>query len=278
MNSVVYVNSKIKEAYDEDGFISRIKDRFRITFKGESFIKDLKLSVSKVKLPPNFNRSAYMKNMELAGRFAKEKNICLAPKTFRKLDYELLNSHQRRLFGYSVVKSIQLMLRIKNKSIRNSCIVIYNAEDYMNKEVIFELSKLCRYFILLSKDLKEACKLRDYVIANYGVSPVVTNDFKFAVEKADFIVTPDFFPLNLTSPIWCMDNKVTGVDTSRGYINDVTFKTPWEENIQDMSIELLGAIMSIMDSKCDDMDETLRHNGICIDKIMLSNNKVYLDR
>ena len=38
----------------------------------------------------------------------------------------------KRFMAFSVVKSLKLILRIRHKSIRDSCIVIYDAADDIN--------------------------------------------------------------------------------------------------------------------------------------------------
>ena len=81
MKPIVYVNSDVKNSYEDSTLIGRIKDRFRISFLGESFIKELGLNISRVKLPPNFNEKAYWKNLEIVRRKVRNKDIGLDLKT-----------------------------------------------------------------------------------------------------------------------------------------------------------------------------------------------------
>ena len=273
MNSIIYINCDVKSAYEEYNFRSRIKDRFKVASQGESFIQELGIKIAHVKLPPNFSNLAYTKNIERAKSFVKKGKVQLAPKTFRNLDYNILTDYQKKFFAYSVVKSVQLMLRIKNKSIKNSCIVVFDAEDFINRSIIFELAKVCKYFVLLSEKLSNVRVISDYVIANYGVSPVVSNDFKYALNNADFIITSRKIKNNVSCPVWCLDNTYKPDAGKAKFINDVFYNVPWQIENKEMSIELLGAVLSIIGES--DVDKFLSGGGIYIDKIKFNDILTY---
>lgn len=268
MKPVVYISSDLNKCYEDGSFLGRIKDRVKITLEGESFIEDLNMNISRVKLPPNFNKRAYTKNMEIARKYMKGTEANLAPKTSRIFDYEYLNDFQRRLFAYSVVNSIKLLLRLKKKSIKNSCIVIYDAAENINSNIISELAKESRYCVLLSKNIKKASVLSDYIIANYGVSPIVTNDVKYALESADFIITSESIEVNSKKSIWYINNMFRPSFQDNA-VNDVTYSVPWEMNGLEVPAELLGAILSQMDQK--DIEASLKYNGVFMDKIKFNN-------
>lgn len=266
MNQVVYVESDIDEAYEKEGFYSRLSDRFKIRYNGENIIKDLGMSIKRYNIPPNFNLNSYRSNMDLIIKKSKylHGSSTLAPKTLRKYDYAYYNNFQKNFLGYSVSKSIQLMLRIKNKSIRNSCILIYDAADQMNEYVIYELAKRSRYLIFLSENMYKINRLREYIIANYGMSPMVTNDFEYSIKCADFIVTSGDISIDADCPIWYLDNSLKAVENKDNFINHIEYVTPWSEN-QNMDMELLGAVLSRIGDK--DIDKSLNSNGIFIDEI-----------
>lgn len=268
MKPVVYISSDLNKCYEDGSFLGRIKDRVKITLEGESFIEDLNMSIARVKLPPNFNKRAYVKNMEIARRYMKNPDGNLAPKTSRMLDYEYLNEFQKRLFAYSVVNSVKLILRLKKKSIKNSCIVIYDAAENINCNIISELAKESKYCVLLSNNIKKVSVLSDYVIANYGVSPIVTNDINYALESADFIITSEPIEVSSKTPIWYINN-LFHPSFQDNAVNDVTYSVPWEMKGIEVPIELLGAILSQMDQK--DIEASLKYNGIFMDKIKFNN-------
>jgi hypothetical protein len=263
MNPVVYVSTDIKKAYEDDSFLGKIRDRLRINVEGESFIEELKLKVARIKLPPNFNQRAYMNNIAVTQRFVRKKSGVIAPKTFRYLDYNLLNEFQKRLFAYGVVNSIKLLLRVAQKSIRSSCIVIFDAADDINYNSICELAKECKYFILLSDNLKKAGNLSDYIIANYGVSPIVTSDYDYAMSKADFVISSR--DLEIDKPTWYINNFYLPQSSKAIAVNDISFAVPWKVDDIEFSFELLGAILGQMQEK--DVEAALRYNGIYLDKI-----------
>jgi hypothetical protein len=263
MNPIVYVSTDLKKAYEDDSFLGKVRDRLRINVEGESFIEELNLKIARIKLPPNFNQKAYEKNMAVTQRFMKKKNAVIAPKTFRYLDYNLLNEFQKRLFAYGIVNSIKLLLRIGQKSIKSSCIVIFDAADDVNHNAICELAKECKYCILLSNNLKKVSNLSDYIIANYGVSPIVTSDYDYAISKADFIISSKDIDLN--KPVWYINNSYLPENPLGLAVNDISFAVPWKAYGLEFSFELLGAVLCQMQER--DIEKALKYNGIYLDKI-----------
>jgi hypothetical protein len=263
MNPIVYVSADLKKAYQDDSFLGKVRDRLRINVEGESFIDELGLKIARIKLPPNFNQKAYEKNMAVTQRFMKKKDAVFAPKTFRYLDYNLLNEFQKRLFAYGIINSIKLLLRTSKKSIKSSCIVIFDAEDDVNYNAVCELAKECRYFILLSNNLKKASSLSDYIIGNYGVSPIVTSDYDYAMGKADFIISSRDIETN--KPTWYINNFYMPQSTLALAVNDISFAVPWKTDGLEFSFELLGAVLSQMQER--DVEKALKYNGIYLDKI-----------
>lgn len=266
MNPIVYVNTDIKKAYYDESFLGKIKDRLRISFEGESFIEELDLKIACVKLPPNFNPKAYKTNMETTKKYMKKRKTLLAPKTSRYLDFELLNDFQKKLFAYGIVNSIKLILRIKNKSIKSSCIAVYDAAEDINRHIIYELSKECKYCILLSNNISATSRLRDYVTANYGISPIITTDEAYALSKADFVISSKNLEVN--NLVWYIDNLFSPEESRSLAVNDISFAVPWKKDNLNFSFELLGAILSQMQEK--DIEASLKYNGIYLDKILFN--------
>lgn len=265
MNSIVYVNSDIRQSYNEYSFFSRIRDRFKISLQGESLIKDLGVQIIQVKLPPNFNERAYLKNLAVAKKMSRVSNSLLAPKTYRILDYGLYNEAQRRLFSFSVVQSVKMVLRMVHRSIKNSCIVIYEPGSHIIDNIAFELAKEAKYIVLLSEKLQKAHRLSEQIIASYGVSPVITDDYNFALQEADFIISLKGLQGIGKKPVWYLDNVLEPQDSGMLAVNDVAFFTPWNIASESMSMELLGAILGLMGEK--DLEEAMKRNGIYIEAI-----------
>jgi hypothetical protein len=266
MNPVIYMNCNLKNRYNKNTFFSKIKDNLSTAFKGERFIQELNLTISQIKFPPNFNPAAYKRNVERARGFIKGRYSYISPKTLRVLDYEVLSCFQKQLIAYSVVKSIQLILRNSKKSIKSSCILVYDSTDSINRNIIYELSKAARFVILLSENIKRNQKIQDYVMGEFGISPVVTNDFKYAVNCADFIVSSRNIDFQVKAPVWYMDNGYNPANEGGLIINDVDYKVPWDiEEFSNMPPELLGAILGQMQEK--DIEKSLKTNGIYLDGI-----------
>ena len=196
-------------SYNEFGFLSKIKDKRKIKLIGNEYIKELDIKVTSVRLPPNFNKNAYLNNLTYAKKICKCKEVQLSLKTLRLVDYDYFNLFQKRFLAFSVIKSIQLMLRMRNKSLKNCCIVVYDAVEIINYNIIVELAKQSKYIVFLSWDLAKARKLADYIIANFGVSPIVTNDELYAIKIADFIISSKEYKFSSGKLVWLLDNSIT---------------------------------------------------------------------
>jgi hypothetical protein len=265
MYPVIYLSCDLKNRYNKFNLFSRIKDSLNTKLLGESFIKELGVEIAQVRLPPNFNRRAYIKNVENSKKLVSSHYPVLSPKTLRIYDYRFLNPFQKKLIAYSIVKSIQLILRVKNKSIKNSCILICDALNDMGFDVLQELAKHARYIVLLSNSLDRLSSKSDFIVANYGVVPVITNDLKYAAEAADFVISNMEIDISKETPIWYMDNSYIPSQQNKFIVNDVSFKVPWDTKHSEMPSELLGGILGQMGER--DVEKSLKYNGIYLDKI-----------
>ena len=272
MKSILCVTSNIDNLYNEFGFLSKIKDRLKMKVMSNEYIKELDIKVTSVRIPPNFNRKAYLNNLTYAKKICKCSEVQLSPKTLRPMDYNYFNEFQRRFLAFSVIKSIQLMIRMRNKSLKNCCIVVYDAVEMINYNIIVELAKHCKYIVFLSSDLVKARKLADYIIANFGVSPIVTDDELYAVKIADFIISSKDYEFGSGKLVWFLDNSIS---TAKNIIavNDVSYNVPWKAFKGDFSIELLGSILCQMQES--DIEKALKYNGIYLKKIKFNNNVIY---
>jgi hypothetical protein len=266
MYPVICMNCDLDSIYEKNNLFSRIRDRCILNVKNKSRIGELKLTIANVNFPPNFDNISYSRNVERARRLIKARNVVISPKTLRIYDYQILNNFQKNLLAYSVVKSIQLILRNRNKSIKSSCILVYDAADLINQKVIYELSKVAKFIMLLSKDTKTLEKMSNVIISNYGISPVITKDYQSAYKSADFIVSSRLIEAQVNAPIWYMDNRMVPLSQDIIAINDVDYAVPWDnERYSKMQPELLGAILCQMEET--DVEKSLRYNGICLEAI-----------
>ncbi len=269
MKPILCVTSNTHNSYNQFGFLSKIRDKRKIKLISSEYIKDLDIKVASIRLPPNFNRSAYLYNLAYAKKICKFKNVELSLKTLRILDYNYFNKFQRRFFAFSVIKSIQLMLRIRNKSLKNCCIVVYDAVDMINYNIIVELAKQSKYIVFLSWDLVKARKLADYITANFGVSPIVTDDEPYAIKIADFIISSKNYEFSNEKLVWLLDNSVS---ESKNIIavNDVSYSVPWNAHEVNFSAELLASILCQMQEK--DIEKAIKNNGIYLKEVKFNNN------
>ncbi|WP_163195376.1 hypothetical protein [Clostridium thermarum] len=276
MYPIAHVTCDIARGYESDYWLTRIKERFSISKRGESYIKDLNLKISRISLPPNYNQKNYINNMSLAAKKVSRSNVYMAPETWRLYDYNnIYNTFQKKMFAHSVIDSIKLLLRVSNKSLKSSCIAIYDACDNVNKAIIEEAAKNCRFIILISNFMDKLNKLCNYIISEYGISPVITNDIKYAFQKANFIITSRKVQIKSEAFTWYVDNSFQP-DVSQGKaVSEVTYSVPWQGDYSVMSPQLLGAILCQMGSRSN-IEDILKQNDIYIDSILFNGKVINL--
>ncbi|HEY8888706.1 MAG TPA: hypothetical protein VIM70_00375 [Clostridium sp.] len=271
MKPILCVTSNIDNLYNEFGFLSKIKDRLKIKLIKNEYIKELDIKVTNVWLPPNFNKKAYLNNLAYAKKICKCNEVQLSLKTLRTMDYNFFNDFQKRFLAFSVIKSIQLLLRMRNKSLKNCCIVVYDACDMINYNIVVELAKQSKYIVFLSSDLVKARKLADYIIANFGVSPIVTDDELYATKVADFIISSKDYEFSYGKLVWYVDNSISMANNSVA-VNDVSYNVSWNTLSVDFSTELIGSILCQMQE--NDIEKALKYNGIYLKEIKFNNNVI----
>jgi len=249
VKSVLYADSNITKFYDDDSFWGSIKDRFKIRMKEELFIKELKLKIKNIKFPPNININSYNNNILRAKKMCKIKDIELAPKVYRYLDYTLYSKFQKNLMAFSIVESSKIILRNKKKSIRRSCMVVYDASDPILFDTICYLAKEAKYIILLSEEITKVNNISKYIMANYGVTPIITSDIEFSFKNGDFIITSKGITIDNNKCVWYVDNSYIPYNINNNIVNDISYKIPWKFKYNEVSFELLGSILSQMDEQ-----------------------------
>ncbi|MGH4137975.1 hypothetical protein [Clostridium sp.] len=271
MKPILCVTSNIDKSYNEFGFLSKIKDKRKIKLIRSEYIKELDVKVTSVKFPPNLNEKAYLNNLAYAKKICKSREVQLSVKTLRPLDYNYFNSFQKRFLAFSVIKSIQLMLRMRSMSLKNCCIVVYDAIDMINFNIIVELARQSKYIVFLSRDLTKARKFADYITANFGVSPIVTDNELYATKIADFIISSKNFEFSSGKLVWLIDNRMKG-NNNIVTVNDVSYNASWNTLKVDFSMELIGSILCQMQEQ--DIEKALKYNGIYLKEIKFNNNVI----
>ncbi|OAA82963.1 hypothetical protein [Clostridium ljungdahlii] len=273
MKSILYTTSQKTGFYNDSSFWGKIKDRFRLKLKEKIFIKELKLEIKNVRFPPNINIESYNSNILRAKKISGIRDMELAPKVYRYLDYNLYNKFQRELMAFSIIKSLKIILRIKKKSIRHSCIVVYDASEKILFDTICYLAREAKDIILLSRDIMKTNNIGQYIIANYGVTPIITSDMKFSFKNADFVISSKNIIVKSDAYVWYIDNSYIPSDKSV-IVNDVSYKVPWNFKYSEVSFELLGSILCQMNEK--NVEKSLSYNGIFLDKIKFNEDMIVL--
>ncbi|MBU3158845.1 hypothetical protein KPL37_03530 [Clostridium frigoris] len=271
MKPILCITSNIDNSYNQFGFLSRVRDKLKTKIITSEYIKELDIRFINARMPSNFNNRAYYYNVNYAKKISKCTEVQLSLKTLRPMDYNYYNDFQKRFLAFSVIKSVQLMLRVRNKSIKNCCIVVYDACDAINYNIILQLAKYSKYIVLLSSDLTKSRKLADYIVASYGVSPIVTDDEIYATKIADFIISSRNHEFDYGNLVWFLDNSINKRQNITA-VNDVSYSVPWNITSADSSIELVGAILCQMQE--DDIEKSLKYNDVHLKEIKFNNNVV----
>lgn len=268
MKPIAYVITDFTNVYNDYSLISRITDRLKIHLTGKDYIKELDLDIMKIYLPPNINQIAYSNNIKKIKKYSRKKDIAVAPKTYRLLDYNIYNDFQKNLLGFTVVNSSKLVLRTFKKSIRDSCIVLYDSSSVLCERILDYLAREARYVILISNNRSKLKKLQEYVSANYGISVITTSEINSVLKIADMIITTKDIVVDGDIPIWYLDNLYRPEKKKRYAINDVSYKVPWDINLKNLPMELVGAVLSQMGEK--DVEKSLNSNEIFINNVVFN--------
>lgn len=220
--------------YDKLTLLSKITDKMKCGIDKKIYVKEIDLNIYCGMLPQNKHQVSYCNNIKNVTSKMKSHNFIISPKGIRDYDYHFTNSFQKELFSYSVVKSIKLILRKTNKSLKNSTILIDEASDPKVSGILKEISKSCRHIILLSRNIKETLKIQQNIISNFGVSPEVTCDEQYALKLCDFIISTKDKSYEYCDNIWYINNQYLPLNLKGAVINDISFKTQWHELSNDV--------------------------------------------
>lgn len=272
MDKIIKYSSDLKKIYYDKSFWSKIKDRFYLRHDGNTYIKSLDIIIKNYRFPSNFDVEAYDGNVNRI--LKKNKGGLLCPQSYRIYDYNYYTNFQKKVLSYSIVESIRNLLRLQKKSLFSASIVINNADYDINKYTIYEISKWCKYITLVSKGNKQKNKkMFDYLVSNFGVSPIITDDIIPVIKKADFIITATPILKKALCPIWHLDNRLRPSSFDNIHINNVSYKTEWtDEDI--VTPELLGAFFEVTKEKS--LERAFENNRVYLDKIKFNNKIIEL--
>ncbi|GIM30169.1 hypothetical protein CPJCM30710_28350 [Clostridium polyendosporum] len=261
-----------EKPYNKFNAFSRMLDKLKIKVEGRSIIEPLNVEIHHIKIPFNLSYDAYIYNVNTIIRKYKDIYPVVSIKGNRIYDINLITKFQRKLLAYGVIVSIKAILLKSGKSLKNSIILVDDAVDPISQECIEELAKNTKHIILYSKNIRATNKLREYLIANYGVSPEIIWD-ENCFKLADFVISSKKREYECAR-IWYLDNFYRPENWDKVLVNDITYEIPWNFKEKEMSAELLGAVID--NNKKVDIEKVLKYNGITIEKIKFNDKVVIL--
>lgn len=270
MKSILDVRIKDGKPYFKDGLITKMFDGFKIK---EEVAKEIKLfdkKVVRVSIPPNYHRSAYSYNVLRAVGNTNWSGISV--KGNRIYDIDFLSDFQKSIIAFGIIKSISIILINNQRSIKNSVIGIEDGGNIKNLPIIKECAKYTKRILLIAENFKSASEIRNYVIANYGVSPEITmnkKEFKYV----DFIITEKNKKYD-TLGVWYLDSFYEPKYKNNVIINDVSFSI--NSYNDEISPELLGVLIKPDRTIKDYIEDYLINNKVILSKIKFGNKDINL--
>lgn len=254
--------------YFKNNSVTKILDGFKIKRIAQINLSECRSNIIRVSIPPNLNWSSYSNNVVRA--IGKKRWDSISIKGNRKYDFNYLENFQRDVLAYGIISSIKIILMNNHKKISNSIIGIEDGGNMSNLPIIKQCALYTNKILLITKNYKEASKIREYIIANYGVSPEIVFSADNA-QNVDFIVTEYDKEYNSLGA-WYLNNYYYPKNHIMHAINDVEFYFP--ELNEDIPPELLGALLKSSKRDSKTVEEILNLNKIEISKIKLGKKEI----
>ena len=237
MKSILDIRIKEGAPYFKNGSIIKILDRLKIKKESLKEFKLLDKRIVRVSIPPNYDKNAYYYNVSKTMEKYKWNSVSIRGNRVYDMDY--LDDFQKSMISFGIVKSISIILINNKKSIKNSFIAIEDGGNTKNLPIIEECAKHTKRMLLIAKDFKKASNIRNYIIANYGVSPEITVNFN-SIKGVDFIITEKNREYN-AERIWYLDSFYRPYSNKGLFVNDISFSI--DNYKEKFSPELLGALL-----------------------------------
>ncbi|MBL4930618.1 hypothetical protein [Clostridium paridis] len=268
MRDILDIRVADGEPYFKNNSVTKILDSFKIKRIAQINLSDFNSNIVRVSIPPNLNWSSYSNNVVRA--IGRRKWDSISIKGNRKYDFNYLENFQRDVLAYGIIASIKIILMNNHKKISNSTIGIEDGGNVSNLPIIKQCAMYTNRILLITRNYKEASKIREYIIANYGVSPEIafTED---KTENIDFIVT-EYDKEYSSLGVWYLNNYYLPKNYIMHAINDVEFYLP--ELKEDIPPELLGVLLKSSKGNNKTVEEILNCNKIEISKIKLGKKEI----
>ncbi|MDD7795040.1 hypothetical protein [Clostridium sp. 'White wine YQ'] len=268
MRDILDIRVAEGKPYFKNNSVTKILDGFKIKRIEQINLNEFHSNIVRVSIPPNLDWDSYSNNVVRA--IGKRRWDSVSVKGNRKYDFNYLGNFQRDVLSYGIIASIKIILMNNHKKISSATIGIEDGGNISNLPIIKQCALYTNKILLITKKYKEASKIREYIIANYGVSPeiVFTED---KAENIDFIVSEYDKEYNSLG-VWYLNNYYFPKNDIMHAINDVEFYFP--ELKEDIPPELLGALLKSSKRNNKTVEEILSFNKIEISKIKLGKKEI----
>ncbi|PRR80047.1 hypothetical protein [Clostridium vincentii] len=271
MRNLISIRLKGKDTYCKFSRVGRIIDGFKTKCTSQELIKEVGAQIKYIDIPANINDEAYKYNIIRASKRYSTKNSILCPCGIRIYDYQFLSDFQKRMFAFSVVESMRIVLLKSGKSLKKAEILVDDGCKNENKFIIEELAKEARNIVILTKDITKSEKLREFIIYNYGATLEILYR-EDDIGEVDFIISSEQKEYNCQR-VWYLNNLYS--PNKQGlFINETAFKIPWDSKIKLISPELLGGI--IKDVKKIEIKDLIRKNNIILEEISFNSKDIVI--
>lgn len=272
MKTILHISTIKEKPYEKYSLRSKVIDRFKVKKSSEIFVNEIDTIIKRVDIPANFNRDAYKLNLKRVINKKSNAHNLLSLNGNRMYDLYLMNKFQLSLFSYSIVESLRFILMNKNKSIRYANVLVDIDEKPLLMSVLNELARESKNIIILTINLKEAEKIRDSIMANYGVSiEIVYNEAN--MERIDFVISSKNKEY-ICKNVWYINNLFKPKHEGF-YFSDVLYRIPWDIEVKDMPPQLIALLIKPKHEMS--ISDIFKSNDISLQSILYNGREVKLN-
>lgn len=268
MKSILDIRLREGHPYFKYNSVTKILDQLKIKTYIPKKIGLLDKEVTRVSIPPNYDKNAYSYNISKVIGRARWSAISIRGNRLYDLDY--LDNFQKSILSFCIIKSISLILINNKKSVKNSVIAIEDGGNTNNLSIIEECAKYTKRIVLVTRDVKSANNIRSHILLNYGVSPEFTTNID-DTKGIDFIIS-DKARSYRDIGVWYLDSFYEPEKNSNLIVNDVVLSiNDYEEKV---SPELLGALLKSENTISRRLEDFFDSNKINIEEIRFGKKEI----
>ena len=268
MKSILDIRLREGDPYFKYNSINKILDKLKTKTYIPKKLGLLDKEITRVSIPPNYNKDAYSYNILRAIGRATWSSVSVRGNRLYDLDY--LDSFQKNVLSFCIVRSMSIILINNKKTVKNSVIAIEDGGNTNNLSLIEECAKYTKRIVLVTRNFKNVNNIRSHILLNYGVSPEFTTNIN-DTKGIDFIIS-DKAKSYGDIGVWYLDSFYEPEQFGNLVVNDVLLSiNDYEERV---SPELLGALLKSDINISKRVEDFFDSNKINIEEIRFGKKEI----